>query len=113
TKKSISSINDKAGITNYKIIVVDNGSKNSTYENLRRIYNNNSTVEVITTHENLGFAKGNNFGIEYAQKKYNPFFLIVMNNDVYLLSDNFNEKIESIYNQTEFSMLGPKIILRD
>lgn len=113
TKKAVSSVIRKAGSNDYKIIIIDNGSKNYTYEKLIEIYKQANNIDVISTNKNIGFARGNNFGIKYAKKKYSPLFYIVMNNDVYLITENFNNKIDKIYNDTNFSILGPKIINKD
>ena len=73
TKKSVS------------IIVVDNHTLSK--EELKKI--KEYTEDVILLKENMGFAKANNKGCEYAVKKYHPDFLVVINNDTILSQDNF------------------------
>ena len=93
TKKSVS------------IIVVDNHTLSK--EELKKI--KEYTEDVILLKENMGFAKANNKGCEYAVKKYHPDFLVVINNDTILSQDNFIDQIYTIYKETSFDMLGPCI----
>lgn len=66
---------------NYKILIVDNGSKDNSAEELRKIAENNSSkVSFIANTKNLGFAGGVNTGISYViQNNYDAVALI--NND--------------------------------
>lgn len=104
---------DFSGQKNVNIIIVDNGSNDNSYKHLRKSFSNQNNIKIIASRENLGFAKGNNFGIDSAKKWFDPDFIVVMNNDVYLLTNNFNLKINSIFDKTNFSVLGPKIYLND
>lgn len=113
TIKTVKSIIDFSGQKNVNIVIVDNGSNDYSFNDLREIFSNQKNIQVINTGRNLGFAKGNNFGIDFAKKWVDPDFIVVMNNDVYLLTYNFNLKINSIFERTNFSVLGPKIYLND
>lgn len=113
TQKSVKSILDNLGTNTYRIIVVDNGSNDNSFKKLVNKYKDNSKIIIIQTDSNLGFAKGNNYGISYAKNNFSPQFYIVMNSDIYLNTKNFGVKINEIYNETNFSVLGPQIILND
>lgn len=95
--------------TDMKVIVVDNGSTNESGKVLKEYYSNVSAVDVILNKENLGFARGNNLGYQYVKEKYNPQFIIVMNNDVFIKQKEFLKLISEIYNRTAFGVLGPDI----
>jgi GT2 family glycosyltransferase len=95
----------KAGIS-YSIIVVDNGSSNDN--DVKKI--GEFTKDIIVLNENVGFAKGNNAGCKYAIDKYNPDFLIVINNDTIIQQSDFLERIYNSYGKNKFDMLGPKIL---
>ena len=60
--------------------------------------------------KNNGFAKANNIGCKYAKEKYKPNYLVVINNDIVITDDKFEEKIDECYKKTKFHILGPKII---
>lgn len=71
-------------IKNYKqldkLIIVDNNSTDNSFEKL--MYLKSDKADVIKTNENKGYAYGNNFGIKYAEKKYNPKVIIISNPDI-------------------------------
>lgn len=77
------------------ILIVDNASPNDSYKILKKEFNNEKKVEIISTSENVGYAKGNNFGLRYA-KKYNTQFVCIINNDV-LFDIDLIEKVEDRY----------------
>ena len=93
----------------FGIIIVDNNSKDTDL--LQRYIENNKDVHIslLFSENNVGFAGGNNLGIEYA-KNNNFKYIMLLNNDTvvdeYLL-DNlipyFNEK----------TILAPKIYYYD
>ena len=94
--------------TNKKIsiIVVDNNSLDSVQEKEIKKY----TKDLVLLTENVGFAKGNNAGCEYAIKKYQPDFLCVINSDTVIEQSEFIDIIYELYDQYHFDMLGPKIL---
>ena len=98
---------------NYNIIVVDNGSNNSSGEKLTDKYKNNTNIKIIINKENLGFARGNNVGFEYAKKEFNPDFIILANNDTMLINNFFCNEIIKEFETSKFAVLGPKIKLKD
>lgn len=109
TKKCIESI-----IKNCKdaeIVIVDNASPNGTGIELKKFYKNYLNIHVILNKTNLGFAKGNNVGFEYAKEKLNADFIIMCNNDTYLIQSDFKGKIIEEFEKSKFDVLGPKIIL--
>ncbi|MBI5642547.1 MAG: glycosyltransferase family 2 protein [Deltaproteobacteria bacterium] len=69
----------------FEVIVVDNGS---TDDSLDFIKKNFPKVVIIKNERNLGFAKGNNQGMEIAKGKY----ILTLNNDT-VLKDGFLEEL--------------------
>lgn len=65
---------------NLEVIVVDNASKDSTVEMIKKEFPN---VSVIANNKNLGFAKANNQGI----LKSNGEFILVLNPDTEILDN--------------------------
>ena len=94
---------------NIKIVIVDNASKNNSGKFLEEKYANNNLVKVIINKKNLGFARGNNIGFDYLKNNYNVDFMIVMNNDVFIKSQDFLEKIVELYQKHKYAVLGPDI----
>lgn len=112
TKKCVQSIIDKCN-ENFEIVIVDNNSPNNTGDVLKEEYRENEKVHVILSDKNLGFANGNNLGFKYAKENLNPEFIVMCNNDVYMIQNDFCEKIIEEYNRSKFAILGPKILLNN
>lgn len=88
------------------ILIVDNGSPNESYKILTNRYIGSEKVEVISTGKNIGYAKGNNYGLRYA-KKYNPQYVCIINNDVHF-SLALIDKLECVYSSIEnVALLSP------
>lgn len=87
------------------IVVVDNHTLDEKGIQKLKEY----TEDIILLQENIGFAKANNKGCEYAIEKYHPSFLCVINNDTVITQEDFIERINQIYEETDFDMLGPYI----
>lgn len=101
--KKIKKIKTKKSIS---IIVVDNNTldKNEIKELKEQ------ADKVIVNNENIGFAKANNIGINYAKNKYNSDFICVLNSDCFIEQETFIDNIYKIYQNKKFDLLGPKII---
>ena len=113
TIKCIQSIEDRIGIEEYQIVVVDNASPDHSGQILKNKYADNPKVKVILGKENLGFAKGNNIGYIWAKQNLNPRFIILSNNDVTLKTNDFYQEIEKEYCNSRFGVLGPLILNAD
>lgn len=113
TRKCINSIKNRIDSDDYHIIVVDNCSPNGTGIVLANEFENDGVVKVLRNATNLGFAKGNNVGIIYARKQMNADFVAVMNNDTYLIQDDFFKVIVDEWNRSHFSVLGPRVVTPD
>lgn len=107
TEKCIESILTRCDADNYSIVVVDNCSLNGSGEKLYKKYKDDSKVHVILNKKNLGFANGNNVGIDYARKKMNADFVVVLNNDTYLVQNDFCNVILQEWEHSNFAVLGP------
>ena len=89
----------------YSAIVVDNNSLLEEEVNKIKEF----TKDIILLKDNIGFAKANNIGCKYAIEKYNPSFIAVINNDVFIKQRDFINIIEEDYKKYQFDMLGPWI----
>lgn len=96
---------------NYVIVVVDNFSTNNTGLKLSEKYANNDDIKVIINKENYGFARGNNIGFKFIKENYDVDYIAMINNDTYLLDDNFMDIVRNEYKRSGFAVLGPKILL--
>ena len=64
----------------YEMIVIDNGSTANEAALLQKTY---PFIQAVRSEQNLGFAGGNNLGINLAKGKY----LFLLNNDVCMVKD--------------------------
>jgi len=96
----------------YMIIVVDNFSPNKSGKKLEQEFVSSEHIKVYLLDENIGFARANNVGIKYA-KDYGCDFVCCLNNDVFILDENFIGKSIETYEKHKAALIGPKIILRD
>ena len=87
---------------NMEVIVVDNASKNLEAEAITKRY---PQVKVIKSDKNLGFAGGNNLGIQSAQGKY----LFLINNDTVFKDFNIQVLIDRMESSSTIGIVCPKI----
>ena len=85
-----------------EVIVVDNASNNQEAEIIAKRC---PQVKVIQNDQNLGFAGGNNLGIQAAQGKY----LFLVNNDTVFKDFNIQALIDRIESSPEIGIVCPKI----
>lgn len=100
----------KKNASDYKIVIVENGSENGSDVELLGKYKNDVNVQVIVNEKNEGFSKGNNLGYKYAKNNYLNDFIIVLNSDVVIEDDQIIKKIEKLYSKYEFHIYGPDIV---
>ena len=68
TIKCVSSLLKQENVS-ARIVIVENGSGNESAERLRGAFDGEETVTVVDTGKNLGYAKGNNIGIQRLQEE--------------------------------------------
>lgn len=96
----------------WEIIIVDNASNNNSYDILRKEYLNEKDITVLKTEKNLGFAKGNNFGL-YEFSKKNIYKVLVINGDTEMNDINYLQKLSKIEYSKNIGMIGTKIKTKD
>lgn len=92
-----------------RIVIVDNHSPNGSGKLLKTKYQDDPAVTVLCTEENLGFARGNNVGYEYA-KKSGADFIIQVNNDTIFDDKNFITTLLNLYEEESYAVLGPDVV---
>lgn len=101
-----------SNIEDKRIFVLDNGSSNSNLkEKIQVHFLENKNITFFYNEKNIGFANGNNFLYEKAKCEYDADFYIFLNNDVYIVSNDFCQQINDEYSNSGFCVLGPRIIL--
>lgn len=112
TKKCVQNLLDLS--LNYNIIIVDNASKNNSYEILKKEYKQIENIKVIKTEKNGGYAYGNNIGIKEAKKYNNKLqYFCIMNPDVTVTYDIFENLIKKIEKRPEIAIIGALMVLNN
>lgn len=111
TENAVESILSQNFRENYEIMIVDNGSGNDSGLKLKEEYLNCKNIHVIINDENVGFARGNNVGFKILKEKFACDFIIMINSDIKIIDEDFLRLIDDEYNESNFSVLGPMIIL--
>lgn len=118
TKKCVESIYDTIGVNNiqsqrHEIVIVDNGSQNDSIVKLTQEYGECEGIHILETGDNLGFAKGNNYGFVYAKHNLGPDYIVMINSDIILTDKEFVDKIDSYYKKLNFAVAGPNVSLNN
>lgn len=100
---------EKLNYSNYEIVVIDNGSTDQSEFRIRDAY---PGVTLLQTHANLGFAGGNNVGIEYAIE-HGAKFVWLLNNDTTVSPEALRFLVTEALSDGSVSMVGSKIYYYD
>jgi len=84
------------------VIFVDNNSVDDSIKFLEEKYQDLLDIKIVKNDNNLGFAEGNNIGINNAKGE----FILLLNNDTWVDSD-FLEKILFFYENNTFDLVAP------
>lgn len=97
TIKVFEDLRHQEGVDLY-VVVVDNGSPNDSNISLKKYFEEHPSDKVIyySSDKNLGYARGNNIGLNLLEK-FNCDFTVVMNNDVYFEDKNLLKKLSDVY----------------
>lgn len=93
------------------IVIVDNCSTNESFVNLTNFFMKFENVKVIQSEKNGGYSYGNNYGIHFAEKKWNIEFICIMNPDV-IIEDNYFEKLcQKLIKKDDYAAIAPFMFL--
>lgn len=92
-----------------EIIVVDNGSMDSSIAKISNSIKDFKNISILENKENLGFAKGMNKASAIAKGKY----LLFLNSDTEVLDKGFMEMIKFMDGNQKVGILGGKFTNKD
>ena len=87
----------------YEIIFLDNGSSDGSVEYVRA---NFPLIKLIALKDNIGFAEGNNIGMEAASGRY----YCLLNNDTQVEPDWLSKLVKLIQSSSKIGAVGSKIL---
>ena len=77
--------------TNFKIVVIDNGSSDETEDYVKDKF---PDVQVLRLERNVGYSQGFNQGMKFATEETNANFFLISNNDVYVDEKAISELVK-------------------
>lgn len=95
--------------SNYRIILVDNGSTDDSVLRLRQWIGAKSQFEIIEAGQNLGFVGGNNLGLERGLLN-GAEYCLMLNNDTTVEPDFLGKLIEARLRHKPAAIASPKIM---
>jgi GT2 family glycosyltransferase len=97
----------KNSYANYRVIIVDNGSFNTSVEQLQREF---PQVTFKINDSNLGFSKGCNVGIQEALKDVHCEYVLLMNNDATIERDSLQAAVDVAEKRSSIGIVSGKIL---
>lgn len=128
---------------NYNVILVDNDSNDDSLERIEEYLKGDMPIRsefyeyatsnkpiklvnigeipgigdesliLIRNSENLGFAGGNNVGIEHAMVELNPDYVLLLNNDTVVEKNFLKEMVKTGDSNPEIGFIGAKTLFYD
>lgn len=92
-----------------KILIIDN---NSAGEDLQKLKQEVNEEDLLLNSENLGYAGGNNKGIEIALHNHADYVWI-LNPDIRILPDSLEKLLNAINADSSLAAVGPRILKRE
>lgn len=108
----------KVTYPNFSILVVDNGSSDDSvgkivrYIELLRQSSNDLKITLLPLPENLGYAGGNNKGLQRSGKDQ-PDYYLLLNNDTLLEPDFLEKLVEAAGSEEKLAAVGPTVYFAD
>ncbi len=87
----------------WELIIVDNHSPRQENKSLTQYFQNEPHVHIISLTQNIGFGRGNEEGVKFAQGD----ILTFINPDIEVTNHCFNSLIETIQNQPKIGIAAP------
>ena len=97
-----------------EVIIVDNHSPNESFARLQEAFADESRVTAIQTHDNLGYAGGNNHAARWRLEHGAVDFLLIINNDVRLPDrETVRRLAEFAGDKGDLGGVGPAVVTRN
>ncbi|MBC7882056.1 MAG: glycosyltransferase family 2 protein [Anaerolineae bacterium] len=94
---------------NYRIVLIDNGSTDNSEQILHREL---PDLPLLQTGANLGYAGGNNCGINYALE-HGADYIWILNNDTRVDSNSLTALVDALERNPDAALAGSKIFYMD
>ena len=96
---------------NLDLVIVDNSCSEKEKDELDQLISGLSYVNVIYSHENVGFGKGCNMGVEYAKNHNNYNAYLFINPDITEINlSHLNDSLEEFLSLPQYAYFQPIIV---
>jgi GT2 family glycosyltransferase len=107
TRRCLESLRRLTAFDGYEVLVVDNGSTDSTPEYVASL----GGIRLIRNDENLGFVRGNNVGIRHSDPDSD---VVLLNNDVEITQADWLARLQATaYSDPAIGVVGCRQVLPD
>ncbi|PKQ70831.1 glycosyltransferase family 2 protein [Raineya orbicola] len=106
TCKCIESILQYTQEVSYEIILVDNASTECSPDKFLELF---PQITLIKSPENVGFAKGNNLGLQYAKGEY----ILLLNSDIELNENSIAICLQKMQENPQIGVISPLLVYPD
>ena len=103
TQACLHSLETNTNYPDWELVLVDNASTDGTPNFLAGYAANNSRVKLVQNQKNLGFAAGNNCGLEVASGE----ILVILNNDTYVTPGWMLDLARHLRKDPNLGLIGP------
>ena len=109
-KKCIDSIYEKSAYTNFEIIIVENGSNESSlFEYYKQLKQERNNVKIIEWKDAFNYSKVCNFGAKHTEGE----FLLFLNNDTEVIEPRWLDYMVGICQREDVGAVGAKLLYPD
>lgn len=121
-KSCVESVKKYVNSSQYKLLVIDNGSRQTVYEDVKsylyescydcQILYNGVITELAKNNylrlpQNIGYARGNNAGLEYFYADSDITEILILNSDIILTSDIVTPLVARLYEISDVGSVSP------
>jgi hypothetical protein len=104
-KKAVDFAKDKIEV---EVIVVENASEDGTYEMIDKKH---PWVKLYNSGEDLGYGRGNNYGVKRSNPKYK--YLLLLNNDAFVGKETIFEAVRFMEENPQADVMGCRLQYED
>ena len=93
----------------FEVIIVDNASTDKTVERIQENFGNNELVTLMNSHENTGYAHGNNLGFQQSKGE----MIVILNPDLIVDKAWLTALVDCYCRRENAGIVGSSILLFD
>jgi len=98
----------QSNYNNIKLILIDNGSTEENYTELKKILPSNKSINFHRLNDNKGYVGGINYGLKQTAN-FDPEYILIMNNDTILDKNAINELVKTCKKFNNKAIISGKV----